>query len=365
MHYIRFLKPPKLSFATGRKASISAVVTVTSDLGESFFAGELNLVSSALSGDKIIAQKDCNWNPGARALKIELDVGHVKFSWPIRIHVGLDRERLVDIFNEPEKSSSGNSLPTVISAWSSRLDPQNPDAAKKVERRVHLLSGPVVGIWEETGESIARHIWDAGVALTSYFDRIVSLQDPGLPQLNKLITESLAGRRKINVIELGSGCGVVGIGLAHVLSNCEVLLTDLPEAEEIMTTNLSCLSPKVHSRVSFKVLDWEENLPSPCTTKRFDLILVADCTYNPDSTPALVKTLSALVAASPSAVIVVAMKVRHQSEAIFFTLMESAGFAQSGHYAIPLPREASLDDYEEEELEKADLFTFQSRGMIS
>lgn len=44
-----------------------------------------------------------------------------------------------------------------------------------------------------------------------------------------------------------------------------------------------------------------------------------------------------MVEKSPAALIVVALKVRHDSEAVFFELMATAGMTEFEHVAIPLP----------------------------
>lgn len=145
-----------------------------------------------------------------------------------------------------------------------------------------------------------------------------------------------------------------------MLPNCDVLLTDLPEAEEIITRNIDASSPSTSSSISFCVLDWEEAIPKSIEDRQFDLILVSDCTYNSDSIPALVKTLSALVERSPNAVIVLAMKPRHSSEPIFFDLMSGTGLNISGHTTTCLPVMQQSDD--EERLDTVHIYVFEERG---
>jgi len=161
--------------------------------------------------------------------------------------------------------------------------------------------------------------------------------------------------RELNVIELGSGCGIVGISLAQSLSNCDVTLTDLPEAAEIVRRNLDVMRPVTSSTANFLPLIWEEPLPKEICSRSFDLILVADCTYNPDSSSALVKTLSAIVESSPEAVILLAMKVRHSSELIFFDYMEMANFVTASQMKLPLP-------CGNEEAEEAAIYAFHHKN---
>lgn len=184
----------------------------------------------------------------------------------------------------------------------------------------------------------------------------MALQAESIPLLEQVLGS--ATYKKLNVIELGSGCGIVGIGLAQTVPDCEVTLTDLPEAEEIVNHNITAMSPAISSRATFQALDWEEPLPAKIQDRLFDMILVADCTYNPDSSPALVKTLSALVKRSPKAIIVVAMKVRHESELIFFDYMKDASLVIESHVILPLPRNEEWSDASEH----VDLYVFRDKG---
>jgi len=107
----------------------------------------------------------------------------------------------------------------------------------------------------------------------------------GLPSLDNILKTSR--KRNLRVIELGAGCGLAGLALAKIKQGVDVLLTDLVEAEEITGRNISSAMIKGSSMATFEVLDWTRPLP-PSAQGLFDLILVADCTYNADFIPALV-----------------------------------------------------------------------------
>ena len=65
--------------------------------------------------------------------------------------------------------------------------------------------------------------------------------------------------------------------------------------------------------------------------------MVADCTYNPDVVPDLVQTLKRLGEGNGEMVVLLAMKVRHDSEMVFFELMGEGGFVVAEKCALPLP----------------------------
>lgn len=216
-----------------------------------------------------------------------------------------------------------------------------------------------INIWEETGESIARHIWyaaldldryvlfshptnnivnrDAGLVLSGYL-LCVSKFSSGparvLPPL--LVLEKVLKGKELNVLELGAGCGIVGISLAIGFADVKkLLLTDLPEATEIIQKNIS--SMYLPSSLKHQVLDWSSPLPSNVSDTKWDLVVVADCTYNPDVVPDLVQTLKRLAEGNKYVVVLLAMKVRHESEMVFFDLMKTSGFDMKEKCKIPLP----------------------------
>lgn len=138
----------------------------------------------------------------------------------------------------------------------------------------------------------------------------------------------------LNILELGAGCGIVGITLRQLLPNVpQMILTDLPEATSILTHNISLCSPAP----SHSVLDWSVALPPLIASTQWNLILLADCTYNPDVVPDLVKTLGRLADGNKDLTVLLAMKVRHESEAVFFTLMTVGGWAIRESIKLPLP----------------------------
>ena len=78
---------------------------------------------------------------------------------------------------------------------------------------------------------------------------------------------------------------------------------------------------------------------------------MADCTYNPDVVPDLVATLRRLVRrdgdGGEDVLVALAMKVRHESEMVFFELMREGGFGEREKGKIALP----VFGGEEEEIE--------------
>ena len=182
------------------------------------------------------------------------------------------------------------------------------------------------------------------------------------PQQSSVVAKVLktTSSHKLSVLELGSGCGIVGLEVAQICSQCDMTLTDLPETMEILNYNASRVvgcNPAVGNVIT-GVLDWDDANPKIIQGHRYDLVIVSDCTYNADSIPALVRTVGAVIDKWPAALIVVSMKVRHDSEAVFFDLMAAAGFVVAEHSAITLPDQQRANSGRE--LEVVDIYVFGS-----
>ncbi|KAF2237701.1 hypothetical protein EV356DRAFT_480576 [Viridothelium virens] len=335
MHYVRFLKPPYLD-SEGDRNLVKCLITITTDLGESFYPQDVPLAATLRSHDPdgdIFLRRTLPWSQGMRSIPLAFDITNSDVDWPLRVHIGPKNSPFSDHF----ESQHPGAPPAVISAWSGDIQKAGADSEspRMVERRFTPFSDRIISIWEETGESIARHLWDAGVVLAGFLDRVVSLQEKDLPILERTLVS--ATYKRLNVLELGCGCGIVGIAMAQTIPDCSVILTDTPEVEEIVTRNISNMNPAISSAVHFQPLNWEAELPLRVRERTLDMIVAADCTYNPDSAQDLVRTIAALVSRSPRAIVIISMKTRHPSEAIFFELLSAANLTQASHSSVALP----------------------------
>jgi hypothetical protein len=172
--------------------------------------------------------------------------------------------------------------------------------------------------------------------------------------------------------------GILGITIASIihqaaaaqgreLRSAKVLLTDLAEAEERAMSNIAkaeatlALSHADNASVSilYENLDWDEGRlgrfgPLAAATP-WDLVTLSDCTYNVDSLPALVGTLSALHDAKQRhyifkngapvmSSVLLATKPRHSSEEALFGLLEGQNWIYRLAKEIPLPKIGEEDD---------------------
>lgn len=325
---VRFLKTPKVHVDRGT-ILLKTVVTVTTDLGETFYSDKIDLVATLRStdtGGDIYLRKTAKWCAGDRSLAITFDLARQDIEWPACVHVGV----------KGDASSEGFLIP-IVDIWSGALNPTKGqfESGWRVERRFTSYSGRSLSLLEDAGDSIARHLWDGSQALAQHIDQAISLdQSNTLPLLEYVLIS--ATYRRLNVIELGCGCGTVGVSIAQAIPDSDVLLTDLAEVEGLVEANIARMNPAMSSRARFLSLDWLEPLPEKLRTRTNDLIVVSECTYNSDTLEPLVGMLLNLTVRSPKAVIVVSTKTRHDSEAVFFDLMKDAGFIAEGSMRLPL-----------------------------
>lgn len=182
-----------------------------------------------------------------------------------------------------------------------------------------------------------------------------------MPSLAKILKNNTSHTPR--VIELGSGCGIVGLEVAHLCPVSDVYLTDLPETMDILNHNVSKAKfTSTRRRVATAILEWDKPLPDDVAKNYYDLVIVSDCTYNSDSIPALVRTLAALIANSPAALIVISMKVRHDSEAIFFDLMAEAGLIETESTSIELPDRIRQET--KQPLEAVDVYVYGKNASV-
>ena len=354
VYYIRFLKTPKYcSTRIEGEVNVKAYITITTDLGDDFFPGQLTLTTSIYNGtlDAEISPVRVSdhrlfWSQGMRGFPVNIFLKTKELKHPLRLRM------VCKASSVPETQVLvPTSIPDIVSIWSDSIEPAvQISVSTRVERRFSLGGGSRLSIWEEAGDSISRHLWfvhgfldnvsyvsrDAGLGLVAY------LQDNFEKSATTLYKILHKDSHPINVLELGSGCGIVGKALAQLVCGCTVTLTDLPEAMEILNYNISTACVAQGSELVKQPLDWNYELPCGMQSAVFDLILISDCTYNCDSLPALIRTLSALVSLSPAIHVILSLKFRHTSEAVFFDLMAEAGFKIIEHVSIAMPDDCRI-----------------------
>lgn len=156
VHYIRFLRVPQIRLEEkGQVKRISAILTVTTDLGETYYPEDLELIVRLVDTKSLKATVG-SWQIFWRGMSqvTKLDVRH-------RSRLSSDSMRLhVSITETGNALTEHHQIPEVLDVWSSffslDVDSSAPDY---VERQLRLNEETSINIWEATRESIARHIW--------------------------------------------------------------------------------------------------------------------------------------------------------------------------------------------------------------
>lgn len=274
LYHIKFLKVPTLT-----KEGLRAVLTLTNDLGDQLFHGSAEIgIESGKNRTKV------SWKAGSRSVNVMAPLGKTFRATVLSSQDQLHEEpaRFLDLYAVAE----------------------GPVFPAKALRRFDSI--PLV-IKEDSGNSIARHVWDSGVTLAHSLtaDRL----------------EAITGERDhVTVLELGAGCGIVGLAVEKHLTKAgvanKVILSDLEDARECAEQSMSLNS----SQATFEALDWAD--PSTMTRTDIDLVLVVDCTYNMDMYDTLLACLEQLLEKNPAAKVVIGHKTRDEQESVFFDLLE-------------------------------------------
>ncbi|EJF59360.1 hypothetical protein DICSQDRAFT_148570 [Dichomitus squalens LYAD-421 SS1] len=206
------------------------------------------------------------------------------------------------------------SMPIVLSSRA-RAGPHT-EKQQSIERVYRVPLQPekdgFLTIREQTSFDLDKKVWDSGIGLSSWLvemaHQIASTNGEHL--LVARARDALFSSARCRVVELGAGTGIVSLTLSALRSaqstdgdGC-ILMTDLDSALPLLAHNVSTNGTlfKGAFRPQSLALDWdEEALPSEVLAIEggFDIIVMADVTYNTASFPALVRTLSSLLRLSP------------------------------------------------------------------
>jgi hypothetical protein len=149
VHYVRFLKTARVEYQTSKSVSVIALITITSDLGDTFLFSDANLTSRLIVAEqpgKILSQDEVQWHRGSRELSLRLHAYVGQNAPLVRLHVS--------------HAQASGSIPSILDAWSAPFELlPGSRAAALVERKLSLPGLATLMIWEETGNSIGRHIW--------------------------------------------------------------------------------------------------------------------------------------------------------------------------------------------------------------
>ena len=157
-----------------------------------------------------------------------------------------------------------------------------------------------------TADNLGHKTWAASYLLAKRL-HLLAAPAPSTPSSGDNV-------RKLRILELGAGTGLVGLAAAAVWPHAEVHLTDVQAIIDNLRDNVGAnhAAAGAARRITTGVLDWSEHLSAGDAAKDqgFDLILAADVLYA-DSLPALlVPTIQQHLRKGPDARVVVEVPCR-------------------------------------------------------
>ncbi|PHH51064.1 hypothetical protein CFIMG_004116RA [Ceratocystis fimbriata CBS 114723] len=372
MHYIRFVRPPTVTIRDRGKTVLRLALTIATDLGDAYLCPEAPIpltltywVNDQLQKPSLPLLK---WTAGMRVCKLDV---------PLKV---LARGSYVTkIFVSPAEPNLGlmhmqqlltQKTPMIVPVVAT---PALPGVEPKLFTNRQVLLGDMqnkrvfLAISEEIQDSIARRVWDSGMVTAALLFELAPHN--ARPSKFLPLTQELVRADALSVLELGCGVGTLGISMATALvqrhvtptpaeadvehaeastearsspetSRHRIVLTDLPDAEEVAQQNIelfnTAMSGLVAPTVAYENLDWfdcKEGVFGPLVSSKqnWDLVIISDCTYNADVIPVLVASLDKLhyIAMQKSGKgphILLSTKFRHDSETVFWDQMEMAGW---------------------------------------
>ncbi|XP_014671323.1 PREDICTED: protein-lysine methyltransferase METTL21D-like [Priapulus caudatus] len=156
------------------------------------------------------------------------------------------------------------------------------EPSKTFIREIERNDGSTLHIHQLEEGDVGSVVWDAALVLVKYLEKQTRSDS-----LNGDKTSLLAGK---NILELGSGTGVVGIEAACHQDTC-VTITDLATFVPLMQCNIKRNCHLFRGQIRARELQWG------CDVSQFDpvdVLLLADCVYYRASIDQLLQTVCEL-----------------------------------------------------------------------
>ncbi|EPX74670.1 methyltransferase [Schizosaccharomyces octosporus yFS286] len=295
-YHIRLLKVQPVHERGSKTCIIKAVFTLTTDLGEYFYPEHCPLqvvVADVSKGTPIpLKSESVAWKGYEVASTVSLT-----------IPVSSKKLQLIIFPRRTIPNISLQDYHDILPVWSGSFSLSKDVGPKHVWRYLQHTDWEPFGLcfMEQMGESIAKHIWDAGIILS---EKILK-QEPEW---------TLSDKKNLQVLELGAGCGILGISVASKYPNASVCMTDLEDALGILQLNIFENRHLLHNNISTDVFVWSSQIP-PKLQKRWDYILMSDVMYNDSSFSSLEAALKSLMQSQTR--LFVSYKKRHENEKSF------------------------------------------------
>ncbi|KAL2331665.1 hypothetical protein Fmac_019246 [Flemingia macrophylla] len=194
----------------------------------------------------------------------------------------------------------------------------------------------VLSLQQDNGSMhVGTTVWPCSLVLVKFVERWAPPSHNSNPYATLL---DFASKR---AVELGTGCGVAGMGL-YLLGLTDIVLTDIAPVMPALKRNLKVNKPILRKALKHSVLYWNNAHQIASLNPPFDFVLATDVVYIRESVPSLVSAMEALV--SLDGVVLLGYQLRSpEAHQLFWELCDKAFLVQK------VPHEHLHPDYAYEE----------------
>ncbi|XP_019087702.1 PREDICTED: protein-lysine methyltransferase METTL21D-like [Camelina sativa] len=216
---------------------------------------------------------------------------------------------------------------------SSSPAPLRDGAPELQEYNIRSIESTVV-IRQLTSQGLSFQLWPAASTFVTLLDNY--RRDPSSSPLTATLS-SLTKSSPLNILELGSGTGAVGIAAAVTLS-ANVTVTDLPHVLDNLNFNAEA-NAEVVARFGGKVhvapLRWGEADDVEVLGRNVDLILASDVVYHDHLFEPLLETLRLMQLEGKKLIFLMAHLRRWKKESVFFKKARKLFHVEVIHSDVP------------------------------
>ncbi|KAF7805978.1 protein N-lysine methyltransferase METTL21A [Senna tora] len=150
----------------------------------------------------------------------------------------------------------------------------------------------VLSLQQDNGSMhVGTSVWPCSLVLVKFAERWA----PPLPPNTPNPYSDLLDFRSKRAVELGTGCGVAGMGL-YLLGLTDIVLTDIAPVMPALKRNLKINKPVLGKNLKHSILYWNNLDQIRALNPPFDFVIATDVVYIEESVGLLLSAMEALLA---------------------------------------------------------------------
>ncbi|KAK4255550.1 hypothetical protein QN277_008537 [Acacia crassicarpa] len=158
------------------------------------------------------------------------------------------------------------------------------------------VRGSVLSLQQDNGSMhVGTSVWPCSLVLVKFVERWA----PPPPSDSDLNTPNpysdLLDFRSKRAVEIGTGCGVAGMGL-YLLGLTDIVITDIAPVMPALKRNLKVNKPVLGKNLKYSTLYWNNSDQIKALNPPFDFVIATDVVYIEESVAQLVSAMEALLA---------------------------------------------------------------------